>query len=60
MGGRKVVEREQFVAVARQAGGGLGVFVVVALDPLVDADLNSQKAPIENPHFQAVVDQPKL
>ena len=46
MGSRKVVEREQFVAVASQAGSGLGVFVVVALDPLVDADLNSPKAPI--------------
>ena len=31
----EVVEREQLVAVASQAGGGLGVLVVVTLEPLV-------------------------
>ena len=36
VGGEEVVEREQFVAVASQAGGGLGVLVVVALEPVAE------------------------
>ena len=39
VGGGEVVEREQFVAVASQAGGGLGVLVVVALEPLAEGAL---------------------
>ena len=37
--GGEVVEREQFVAVASQAGGGLGVLVVVTLGPAVEGAL---------------------
>ena len=37
--GGEVVEREQLVAVTGQAGGGLGVLVIVVLQPLVEGPL---------------------
>ena len=39
VGGGEVVEREQLVAVASQAGGGLGGLVVVPFEPLVEGAL---------------------